>query len=26
MKETVARDLGLFRATLYRKLAELDIN
>ena len=26
VKETVARDLGLSRATLYRKLAELDIN
>jgi DNA-binding NtrC family response regulator len=25
-KETVARELGLSRATLYRKLAELDIN
>ena len=26
VKETVARDLGISRATLYRKLAELDIN
>jgi DNA-binding NtrC family response regulator len=25
-KEVVARELGLSRATLYRKLAELDIN
>ena len=26
VKETVAKELGLSRATLYRKLAELDIN
>ncbi|NLD19964.1 MAG: sigma 54-interacting transcriptional regulator [Clostridiales bacterium] len=26
VKDTVAKDLGLSRATLYRKLAELDIN
>ena len=26
VKETVAKELGLSRATLYRKLSELDIN